>query len=88
MSRTATETFAASPAVELSQLAPKNAPDAETAAPDVFPPADAHGEIERWNYPRSNVYKMGFSFFSFIITGMNDGAVGVRNPNLHSTYCS
>jgi hypothetical protein len=41
------------------------------------PPADAQGQVERWNYPRSNVLKLGFAFFSFVIAGMNDGAVGV-----------
>lgn len=46
---------------------------------DGGPPADAQGPVERWNYPRSNLIKLGFSFFSFIVAGMNDGAVGVSN---------
>ena len=45
--------------------------------PDEVPPADAHSQVERWNYPKKNVGKLGFAFLSFIIAGMNDGAVGV-----------
>jgi hypothetical protein len=53
---------------------------------DVFPEASSPPEtaqpvVERWNYPRSNITRLGFSFFSFIVTGMNDGAVGVRLNN-------
>lgn len=46
------------------------------------PPPDAHGEVERWNYPRGNVPRLGFVFLCFIIAGMNDGAVGVCFPLL------
>lgn len=44
---------------------------------DGAPPPDAHGPVERWNRPRANIGKLGFAFVSFIIAGMNDGAVGV-----------
>lgn len=56
---------------------------------DGEPPADAHSQVERWNYPRSNVFKLGFAFLSFVIAGMNDGAVGVRiNPPLSKTHAN
>jgi hypothetical protein len=44
---------------------------------DVEPPANAQPVIQRWNEPRANIARLGFAFFSFIVTGMNDGAVGV-----------
>lgn len=44
---------------------------------DVDPPVDAQPVIQRWNEPKGNIARLGFAFFSFIITGMNDGAVGV-----------
>jgi hypothetical protein len=45
--------------------------------PDDVPPPYAQGEAQRWNYPKGNMMKLGFSFLSFIIAGMNDAAVGV-----------
>lgn len=44
---------------------------------DDVPPPHAQAEVERWNYPKKNVGKLGFAFLSFIIAGMNDAAVGV-----------
>ncbi|KAM0270660.1 hypothetical protein ACHAQH_009343 [Verticillium albo-atrum] len=46
----------------------------------------AHGEVQRWNYPRGNVSKLGFAFLSFIIAGMNDAAVGALIPYLEQYY--
>lgn len=46
---------------------------------DVAPPEDARSQVERWNYPRSNIVKLGFAFLAFMIVGMNDAAVGVSN---------
>ncbi|OAQ67685.1 major facilitator superfamily transporter [Pochonia chlamydosporia 170] len=53
---------------------------------DGEPPADAQSQVERWNYPRSNVFKLGFAFLSFVIAGMNDGAVGALIPYLEKYY--
>lgn len=44
---------------------------------DGSPPADAQSVVERWNYPRGNIGKMGFAFVSFMVAGMNDAAIGV-----------
>ena len=44
---------------------------------DTAPP-NAHVEIERWNWPRSNAGRLVFACLSFAIAGMNDAAVGVR----------
>lgn len=32
---------------------------------------------ERWNFPRTNVRRVGACFYSFIIMGANDAAYGV-----------
>ncbi|EGX96508.1 Major facilitator superfamily transporter [Cordyceps militaris CM01] len=44
------------------------------------PPPDAQSVVERWNYPRDNIGKMAFAFVSFIVAGMNDGAIGPLLP--------
>jgi hypothetical protein len=52
---------------------------------EVDPPTDAHPVVQRWNEPKGNIPRLGFAFFSFIVTGLNDGAVGVRiiRPFVH-----
>jgi hypothetical protein len=44
---------------------------------DVPPPATAQSVVQAWNDPKGNIPRCGFAFFSFIIAGMNDAAVGV-----------
>ena len=46
------------------------------------PPEDAQHVVQRWNEPRGNIFRLGFAFYSFIVTGLNDAAVGVwtRSP--------
>lgn len=52
--------------------------ETETALQDESPPpTNARHEVERWNWPRGNVPRLGFAFLSFIIAGMNDAAIGV-----------
>jgi len=54
---------------------------------DVPPPATAQPVTQRWNKPRGNVGRLGFAFFSFIIAGLNDAAVGVRvSPPLFTQH--
>ncbi|KAJ9629186.1 hypothetical protein H2204_008975 [Knufia peltigerae] len=53
---------------------------------DVDPPPTAQVVTQRWNKPRGNVPRLGFAFWSFIIAGMNDGAVGALIPYLESYY--
>jgi hypothetical protein len=45
--------------------------DDEVAEPSAAVP------LERWNYPRSNLYRIGATFFSFLVLGANDAAYGV-----------
>jgi hypothetical protein len=51
---------------------------------EVDPPADAQPVVQRWNEPKGNIPRLGFAFFSFIVTGLNDGAVGVWTCSLCS----
>lgn len=85
MSQTATITREDTPAVELGCLGsgpgrtvgdvdPKG--EGLTTDGDDTPP-HAQGEAERWNKPNGNLGRLGFAFWSFIIAGMNDAAVGV-----------
>lgn len=32
--------------------------------------------VERWNYPRRNIYRLGSLFWGFVVFGMNDGVYG------------
>lgn len=96
MSQTATVTTTDGPAIELGHMDPKHATssghvlessrtsngeggvlgvDSDEA------PEHAQKEAERWNYPKSNVPKLGFVFISFMVMGMNDAAIGV---SIHS----
>ncbi|TVY79934.1 Bypass of stop codon protein 6 [Fusarium oxysporum f. sp. cubense] len=43
-------------------------------------------ELQKWNYPKGNVPRLGFAFLSFIIAGMNDAAVGALVPYLEKYY--
>ena len=44
---------------------------------------------EKWNYPRSNIWKTLATFWSFLIMGANDSAYGVSARfTLHSNLGS
>ncbi|RMZ87877.1 hypothetical protein DV736_g4897, partial [Chaetothyriales sp. CBS 134916] len=53
---------------------------------DIQPPATASEVVQRWNSPRSNIGRLAFAFFSFVIAGMNDAATGALIPSLESYY--
>ena len=36
-------------------------------------------QVERWNYPRSNIVKTVATFWAFLVMGANDAAYGVRS---------
>jgi hypothetical protein len=48
--------------------------DAEDSSPDV-----SVGTLERWNTPKVNIYRFVVANYSFIMLGMNDGALGVSH---------
>ncbi|KAF4460681.1 major facilitator superfamily transporter [Fusarium albosuccineum] len=92
MSTTVTQTQ--NEAVELTSLEGRLESDAKTGPgeppfetpSDDVPPPNAQTQVERWNYPKGNVGKLGFAFLSFIIAGMNDAAVGALIPYLETYY--
>jgi hypothetical protein len=34
-------------------------------------------QVQRWNQPRINIYRLGAAFWGFIIMGANDAVIGV-----------
>lgn len=42
-------------------------------------------ELEKWNGTRTNAFRYVATLYSFIVMGMNDGAVGVRFPPKRSS---
>ncbi|CAG9949383.1 unnamed protein product, partial [Clonostachys rosea f. rosea IK726] len=48
--------------------------------------AEGTNEVEHWNKPFANIGRLVFAFLSFIIAGMNDGAVGALIPYLEEYY--
>lgn len=44
---------------------------------EAIPPDTAVDVVEKWNEPRSNVYRTFATFSSFIVAGANDAAYGV-----------
>ncbi|KIW29516.1 uncharacterized protein PV07_05329 [Cladophialophora immunda] len=58
----------------------------DTVRDEVPPPVTAQPVVQRWNKPRGNIGRLGFAFFSFIVTGLNDGAVGALIPYLETYY--
>lgn len=68
-----------------SLASPTTPTDEETAASQ---PHQGPSELvlQRWNEPRVNIYRFFTTLLSFIIMGMNDGAVGVGDPyNINCT---
>ena len=47
-----------------------------------LPPESA--TIGRWNESRINMYRFFVTLYSFVVMGMNDGAVGVSRTRLPS----
>ncbi|PYH84987.1 MFS general substrate transporter [Aspergillus uvarum CBS 121591] len=66
--------------IPLSNLNQTNALDSNEE------PAQIFHEAERWNHPRSNVFKTLATFWSFLVMGMNDAAYGPLIPYLESYY--
>lgn len=49
-----------------------------TAAPEDPLPSDHNvTTLDSWNNPRSNIYRIGASYWSLLVTGANDAAYGV-----------
>ncbi|KAF2668048.1 MFS general substrate transporter [Microthyrium microscopicum] len=46
---------------------------------------EAVEEVQRWNKPRANIFRLGAAFWTFIILGANDAAVGLETY-YHASY--
>jgi hypothetical protein len=44
---------------------------------DLPPPSTAVETLQKWNYPRSNRWRVFATFFAFVLFGLNDSAYGV-----------
>ncbi|KAF2010499.1 MFS general substrate transporter [Aaosphaeria arxii CBS 175.79] len=49
-------------------------------------PSTTVNVVERWNYPRINIYRTCATFFAFIVAGANDAAYGALIPYLEEYY--
>ncbi|KAK5111269.1 hypothetical protein LTR85_012210 [Meristemomyces frigidus] len=49
-------------------------------------PTIATEQLERWNYPRSNIYRVFAVFWAFLIMGANDATYGAIIPYLEEYY--
>ncbi|KAK8084244.1 hypothetical protein PG997_005515, partial [Apiospora hydei] len=50
------------------------------------PPSTATEVVQRWNYPKSNVPKIGACFWSFVVMGANDAAYGALIHYIEQYY--
>jgi fucose permease len=50
------------------------------------PTTQAAEKLERWNSPRTNLYRSGAAFWSFVVMGSNDAAYGALIPYLQTYY--
>lgn len=51
--------------------------DVENVREPASPPSTAVNALQKWNYPRSNMWRVFACFWSFLVVGMNDGSYGV-----------
>jgi len=49
-------------------------------------PTTTSERLEMWNSPRRNIYRVGATFWSFIVMGMNDATYGPIIPYLEEYY--
>jgi hypothetical protein len=43
-------------------------------------------DIECWNHPKRNIFKIAAAYYGFLIQGMSDSSIGVLLPSLESYY--
>jgi hypothetical protein len=58
--------------------------DLEDVRGEAAPPSTAVDAIKKWNQPRINMWRVFATFWSFFVTGMNDGSYGVSFCNCPS----
>ncbi|KAF2401487.1 MFS general substrate transporter [Trichodelitschia bisporula] len=50
------------------------------------PPTTAVEQVEKWNFPRRNIWRTSAAFLGFAVMGMNDAAIGALIPYLETYY--
>jgi hypothetical protein len=50
------------------------------------PTTQAAEKLERWNHPRSNLFRTMAAFWGFVVMGSNDAAYGALIPYLQEYY--
>jgi hypothetical protein len=50
------------------------------------PTTQAAEKLERWNSPRTNLYRSGAAFWSFVVMGSNDAAYGALIPYVSPSH--
>lgn len=50
------------------------------------PTTQAAAKLERWNAPRSNLYRTLAAFWSFVVMGSNDAAYGALIPYVRISF--
>lgn len=81
--------FQSQDAVELSSVksnTPRTLQDDLDVRDELPPPSTAVEALERWNYPRRNMYGIFGTYLSFFILGMNDATPGALIPYLERYY--
>ncbi|ESZ89499.1 hypothetical protein SBOR_10116 [Sclerotinia borealis F-4128] len=54
--------------------------DPEDIRQNTIPLTNAVEVLQKWNYPRQNIFRVGASFWGFFLMGMNDGSYGALIP--------
>lgn len=63
--------------------------DADMGVRDSLPaPTTSTPVVESWKYPRSNLFRVAATFWSFLVCGANDAAYGVCFLFAHLPYHS
>jgi hypothetical protein len=64
----------------------KGSQDDDPAGALPSPTTQAAEKLERWNHPRSNLFRTMAAFWSFVVMGGNDAAYGALIPYLQEYY--
>lgn len=57
--------------------------DPESVSGETIPPSTAVNALQKWNSPRSNMWRVFACFWSLFVLGMNDGSYGVCSQLPH-----
>ncbi|KAH8897814.1 MFS general substrate transporter [Thozetella sp. PMI_491] len=75
--------------IQLAVADPEKTEQAQTTDEEAGPlePGQSSGEAkQKWNSPKRNAFKFMTCIYSFIVMGMNDGAVGALLPYMETYY--